>query len=39
MRKIMIVLSLMSAVSCNPFKGINGGVNKIDYELEKQSEV
>lgn len=38
MRKIMIVLSLISAVSCNPFKGINGGVNKIDYELEKQND-
>ena len=38
MRKILIVLALFSAASCNPFKGINGAVNKIDYELEKQND-
>lgn len=38
MKKILIVLALFSAASCNPFKGINGAVNKIDYELEKQND-
>lgn len=38
MKKILIVLTLLSAASCNPFKGINGAVNKIDYELEKQND-
>lgn len=38
MKKLLIMLVLISAVSCNPFKGINGTINKIDYELEKQND-
>mgnify|MGYP000984250511 CR=1 FL=1 len=38
MRKILIALALLSVASCNPFKGINGAVNKVDYELEKQND-
>lgn len=38
MKKLLIMLVLISAVSCNPFKGINGIINKIDYELEKQND-
>lgn len=38
MKKLLIMLVLISAVSCNPFKRINGTINKIDYELEKQND-
>ena len=38
MKKFLIVSVLVLAVSCNPFKGINGTINKIDYELEKQND-
>lgn len=38
MKKILITLALLSVASCNPFKGINGAINKIDYELEKQND-
>lgn len=38
MKKVLIMLVLISAVSCNPFTPINGLFNKIDYELEKQND-
>lgn len=38
MKKILITLALLSVASCNPFKGINRAMNKIDYELEKQND-
>ena len=38
MKKFLIISVLVLAVSCNPFKGINGTINKIDYELEKQND-
>lgn len=38
MKKLLIMLVLISVFSCNPFKGINGTINKIDYELEKQND-
>ena len=38
MKKLLIISVLVLAVSCNPFKGINGAINKIDYELEKQND-
>lgn len=38
MKKLLIISVLALSVSCNPFKGINGTINKIDYELEKQND-
>lgn len=39
MKKALILLTLgLLATSCNPFKGINGWLNNVDYELEKQND-
>lgn len=38
MKKLLIISVLALSVSCNPFKEINGTINKIDYELEKQND-
>lgn len=39
MKKALILLTLgLLVTSCNPFKGINGWLNKVDYELEKQND-
>ena len=39
MKKLLILtIYCIFIVSCNPFKGINGLINKFDYELEKQND-
>lgn len=38
MKKLLIIIGCIFIVSCNPFKGINGLINKVDYELEKQND-
>lgn len=38
MKKLLILIVCICIVSCNPFKGINGWINNVDYELEKQND-
>ena len=39
MKKLLIlIIFCILIVSCNPFKGINGLINNVDYELEKQND-
>lgn len=37
-RVIILIFCGLLLTACNPFKGINGWFNRVDYELEKQND-